>query len=89
MDISSYSLILSCKIEALKLLLGGFYGISTTVGYLMPILWNINHCRLFNANSSLSIYDLYDLIISLVWFYTISTIVGYLAPSPHYLYIYI
>ena len=44
----------------------GFYGISTIVGYLMPnplytyilniyglVLWHINHCRLFNAKSSL------------------------------------
>ena len=52
----------------------GFYGISIIVGYLMPtplytyilnvydlvgFLWNINHCRLFNANSSLYIYIKY------------------------------
>ena len=51
-----------------------FYGISTIVGYLMPnplytyilnmiwfgwVLWYINHCRLFNAKSSLYIYIKY------------------------------
>ena len=55
----------------------GFYGLSTTVGYLMPnpvytyyiyriwfgwVLWPINHCRLFNAKSSLYIY------IKYIWF---------------------
>ena len=54
----------------------GFYGISIIVGYLMPnplytyilykiwfgwVLWYINHCRLFNAKSSLYIYIKYDL----------------------------
>ena len=46
------------------------------------VLWHINHCRLFNAKSSLFIY-IYDL----VWFYGISTIVGYLMPNPLYTYI--
>ena len=57
---------------------GLFYGISTIVGYLMPnplytyllniydlvwfVLWHINHCRLFNAKSSLYIY------IKYIWF---------------------
>ena len=56
----------------------GFYGISTIVGYLMPnplytyilniydlvcwVLWHINHCRLFNAKSSLYIYIKYILL---------------------------
>ena len=50
----------------------GFYGISTIVGYFIPnplytyisnimiwfgwVLWHFNHCRLFNAKSSLYIY---------------------------------
>ena len=70
-----------------------FYGISTIVGYLMPNplytyiinildlvwlgLWHINHCRLFNAKSSLYIYIKY-IGFGLVVFYGISTIVGYL-----------
>ena len=55
-------------------------GISTIVGYLIPnrlytyisnsydlvsfVLWHINHCRLFNAKSSLCIYiyNIYDLV---------------------------
>ena len=46
------------------------------------VLWHINHCRLFNAKSSLYIYILntYDL----VGFYGLSTIVGYLMPNPLY-----
>ena len=46
------------------------------------ILWHINHCRLFNAKSSLYIYisNTYDLV--LVGFYGISTFVGYLTPNP-------
>ena len=49
------------------------------------VLRHINHCRLFNATSSLYIYilNIYDL----VWFYGISTIVGYLMPNPLYTYI--
>ena len=49
----------------------GYYGISTIVGYLMPnplytyetyriwlawVLWLINHCKLFNAKSSIHKY---------------------------------
>ena len=79
----------------------GFYGISTIVGYLMPnplytyiltiiwfvrVLWHINHCRLFNAKSSLYIYIKY-IGFGLVGFYGISTIVGYLMPNPLYTYI--
>ena len=79
----------------------GFYGISTIVGYLMPdplytyifniiwfglVLWHINHCRLFNAKSSLYIYIKY-IWFGLVGFYGISTIVGYLMPNPLYTYI--
>ena len=79
----------------------GFYGISTIVGYLMPnplytyilniwfgwvwFLWHINHCRLFNAKSSLYIYIKY--MIWLGWVYGISTIIGYLMPNPLYTYI--
>ena len=51
----------------------GFYGI-------------INHCRLFNAKSSLYIYIKYT-GFSLVVFYGISTSVGYLMPNPLYIYI--
>ena len=80
----------------------GFYGISIIVGYLMPnslyiyilkiydlvgwVLWHINHCRLFNAKSSLYIYIKY-IWFGLVGFYGISTIVGYLMPNHHYTYI--
>ena len=45
------------------------------------VLWCINHCRLFNAKSSLYIYIKY-IRFGLVGFYGISTIVGYLMPSP-------
>ena len=80
----------------------GFYGVSTIVGYLMPnplytyilnniiwlgwVLWHVNHCRLFNAKSSLYIYIKY-IWFGLVGFYGISTIVGYLMPNPLYTYI--
>ena len=80
----------------------GFYGISTIVGYLMLnprytyilniyglvgwVLWHINHCRLFNAKSSLYIYIKY-IWFGLVGFYGISTIVGYLMLNPLYIYI--
>ena len=49
-------------------------------------LWHINHCRVFNAKSSLYIYIKY---IGFGWvgFYGISTIVGYLMPNPLYTYI--
>ena len=50
------------------------------------VLWHINHCRLFNAKSSLYIYIKY-IWFGLVWFYGISTIVGYLMPNPLYTYI--
>ena len=46
---------------------GGFYGISTIVGYLMP-----NYLYTYTSN----IYDLVWLV-----FYGISTIVGYLMPN--------
>ena len=78
------------------------YGISTTVGYLMPNpvysyilniydlvwlgLWHIYHCRSFNDKSSLYIYIKY-IWFSLVVFYGISTIVGYLMTNPVYTYI--
>ena len=39
------------------------------------VLWHINHCRLFNAKSSLYIYIRY-IWFGLVGFYSISTIVG-------------
>ena len=50
------------------------------------VLWHINHCRLFNAKSSLYIYIKY-IGFGLVWFDGISTIVGYLMPNPLYTYI--
>ena len=50
------------------------------------VLWYINHCRLFNAKSSLYIYTKY-IWFGLVGFYGISTIVGYLMPNPLYTYI--
>ena len=67
----------------------GTYGISTIVVYLIlkPLytyilniydlvgfLWHINHCRLFNTESSLYIYIKY---IGLVWFYGISSLEGH------------
>ena len=50
------------------------------------VLWHINHCRLFNAKSSLYIYIRY---IGFGWigFYGISTIVRYSMPNPVYEYI--
>ena len=45
--------------------------------------WHINHCRLFNAKSSLYIYIKY-IGFGLLGFYGISTIVGYLMPNPLY-----
>ena len=50
---------------------GGFYGISTIVGYLMP-----NPLYTYISN-----------IDGWVGFYGISTIVGYLMPNPLYTYI--
>ena len=52
------------------------------------VLWHINHCGLFNAESCLYIYIRY-IGFGLVWFgfYGISTIVGYLMPNPFYKYI--
>ena len=50
------------------------------------VLWHINHCRLFNAKSSLYIYIKY-IGFGLVVFYGISTIVGYLMPNLLYTYI--
>ena len=52
------------------------------------VLWHINHCRLFNAKSSLYIYIKY-IRFGLVRFYGISIIAGYLMPNPLYIYIYI
>ena len=49
-------------------------------------LWHINHCRLFNAKSSLYIYIKY-IGFGLVRFYGISTIIGFLKPNPFYTYI--
>ena len=50
------------------------------------VLWHINHCRLFNAKSSLFIYIKY-IRFGLDEFYGISNIVGYLMPNPLYAYI--
>ena len=47
------------------------------------VLWHINHCRLFNAKSSLYIYVKY-IWFGWIGFYGISTIVGYLMPNPLY-----
>ena len=61
--------------------------LSRMVGWLVGwILWHINHCRLFNAKSSLYIYIEY-VRFGLVGFYGISTIVGYLMPNLLYTYI--
>ena len=76
------------KDASISFSLVGFYGISTILGYLMPIpfythilniydlvwlgLWHINHCRLFNANSFLYIY------IKYIWF----GLVGFMAYQP-------
>ena len=49
------------------------------------VLWHINHCRLFNAKSSLYIYIKY-IWFGLVGFYGISTVVGYLMLNPFYTY---
>ena len=78
------------------ILFGWVYGISTIVGYLMPTplytyifnihdivwlgLWHINHCRLFNTNSSLYIYIKYIGFV-LVGLYGISTIVVFFMPN--------
>ena len=48
------------------------------------VLLHINHCILFNINSSLYLYIKY---IFLAWFNGISTIVGYLKPNTFYTYI--
>ena len=50
------------------------------------VLLHINHCRSFDAKSSLYIYIKY-IWFSLVGFYDISTIVGHLMPNPLHTYI--
>ena len=50
------------------------------------VLWHFNHCRLFNAKSSLYIYIEY-MWFGLVGFYDISTTVGYLKLNPLYKYV--
>ena len=45
------------------------------------VLWQINHCWLFNATTSLYIYIKYIWFV-LVWFYGISTSLGYFMPNP-------
>ena len=50
------------------------------------VLWQMNHCGLFNAKSFLYIYIKY-IRFGWVGFYGISTIVGYLTPNPLYTYI--
>ena len=52
------------------------------------VLWHINHCRLFNAKSSLYIYIKY-IRFGLIGFYGIPTLVGYLMPNPLYTYMHI
>ena len=60
-----------------------YYGLKVIFLYNLVgwILWHINHCRLFNAKSSLYIYIKY-IRFSWVGFYGISTIVGYLMLNP-------
>ena len=48
------------------------------------VLFHINHCRLFNANSTLYIHIKY-IWFSFVGFYGISTFVGNLIPNPFYI----
>ena len=56
----------------------------------LGFLWHINHCRLFNAKSSLYIYIYIKYIwIGLIGFYGVCPIVGYLMSNPLYIYIYI
>ena len=73
-------MVLSMKIGTRKVWLVGDSDCSGLV------LWHINHCRLFNAKSSLYIYIKY-VWFGLVLFYGISTIVGYLMSNPLYTYI--
>ena len=51
------------------------------------VLWNIKHCRLFNAKFFLHIYIKY-IRFGLVGFNGISIIVGYLMPNRLHIYIY-
>ena len=67
-------MLFSCKLFVLRIVRFGL------------VLWHINHCRLFNAKSSLYIYVKY-IWFGLVWFDGISTIVDYLMPNPLYTYI--
>ena len=91
-----------CVLKILDLVCFGVSSISTIVGYLIPNplytytlniydlvwldLWHINHCKLFNAKSSLYIHIKY---IGFDWveFYGISTIICHLMPNPLYTYI--
>ena len=50
------------------------------------VLWHINHCRLFNAKSTLYIYIKY-IGFGLIGFYGISTIVGNSMPNHLHTYI--
>ena len=58
----------------------------TSLVWVGWVLWHINHCRLFNAKSSLYIYIKY-IWFGLVGFYVTSTLVGYLMPNSLYTYI--
>ena len=49
------------------------------------VLWHINYCSLFNAKSSLYMYNKY--IFASVGFYSISIIGGCLMPNPFYTYL--
>ena len=62
------------------------YILNIYIIWLGWVLWHINHCRLFNAKSSLYIYTKY-IWFALVGFYGISNIVGYLMPNHLYTYI--
>ena len=74
-----------------------FNGISNIAGYFTHmysvymiwfrgVSWHINHCRLFDAKSSLFIYEC--ICFGFVGFKGISTIVGYFMQDTFYIFIY-
>ena len=77
--------LLECKWQMLYLV--WFYWVwFRFIGFgLVWGLWHINHCRLFNAKSSLYIHIKY-ISFGLVGFYGLSTIVGYLMLNPPHTY---
>ena len=56
--------------------------------WLVWVWWHMNHCRLFNAKSSLYIYIKF-IWFGLVGFYGLPTLVGYSMPNPLYIYTHI